>query len=419
MRRRLSPTERFVWAAGEVLPVTIALTGRIHGRTTPNLLRAALSAARRRHPLLAARIADAGPWQARLTTDGVPDPDLRVVRVPAPDHFGRTVEIVEEELQRPFDTGTGPLARFVMVDAGDSFDLVGIYHHLVADGLSMCVVLRDLLRRLADPAADMSPVLAAPADDLLPGRRVDPADLRRMARDLRGKGRPPHPGGGPLSHATWSLDAAATSALLTRCRAEGATLQAALSTAFARAVADLADFGHPAPAAIAVPADLRRLLDPSPGEAVGLYAATLLTEVDGYSQADFWEVARGVRADLHHRLRPEELVPLVRVLRLLPFLPRATVSSLLLRSEHRQSLFDVSISNMRLSAVPADYGPLRLDALYPAAHTSLSGTPLVFAVGHAGRLFFTVTSTDDGRSTKLCDRAMSHLTNAERPLSVR
>ncbi|MFE2425696.1 condensation domain-containing protein [Streptomyces sp. NPDC059373] len=417
MRRRLSPTERFVWAAGEVLPVTIALTGRIHGRTTPNLLRAALSAVRRRHPLLAARIADAGPWQARLTTDGVPDPDLRVVRVTAPDHFGRTAEIVEEELQRPFDAGTGPLARFVMVDAGDSFDLVGVYHHLVADGLSMCVVLRDLLRLLADPAADMSPVLAAPADDLLPGRRVDPADLRRMARDLRGKSRPPHPGGGPLRHAIWSLDAAATSALLARCRAEGATLQAALSTAFARALADL---GHPAaPAAIAVPADLRRLLDPSPGEAVGLYAATLLTEVDGNSPDDFWEVARSVRADLHHRLRPEELVPLVRVLRLLPFLPRAAVSSLLLRSERRQSLFDVSISNMRPSSVPADYGPLRLDALYPAAHTSLSGTPLVFVVGHDARLFFTVTSTDDGRSAKLCDRAMSHLTNAERPLSVR
>lgn len=405
MRRRLSPTERFVWAAGEVLPVNFAVTGRIRGRTSPHLLREALSAARKRHPLLATRIADPGPWQAWLTTDGVPDPELRVVKATTPDHWTRTVE---EELKRPFDTGTGPLTRFVMVDAGDSFDLVGIYHHLVADGLSACFVLRDLLRRLADPTTDMAPVHAAPADDLLPGRRANLADLRTMARNLRGMSRTPRPGG-QLTYATWSLDAPEASALLTRCRAERTTFQAALCAAFARALTDL---GHPCPASIAVPADLRRILKPSPGEAVGLYATSFLTLVDGTIEHDLWAVARSVRSDILARLRPDKLLPFVRVFRLLPFLPRKTVSSLLRRSETTQTLFDVSITTLVRQPIPLDYGPLRLHGLYCGAHTSLSGTPLVTVAGLDDRLFFGVTSTDGPHTAELCTHAMSHLRNA-------
>lgn len=401
MRRRLSPTERFMWAAGEALPVNIAVTGRIAGRTTPDLLREALSAVRQRHPLLAARIADPGRWQAWLTTDGVPDPELRVVEATTPDGWAHTVE---EELQRPFDVRTGPLTRFVMVDAGDSFDLVGIYHHLVADGLSACFVLRDLLRWLADPTTEMAPVLAAPADDLLPGRRVNPADLRTVARNLRGHGRSPRPSG-PFAYVTWSLDATETSALISRCRAERTTVQAALCAAFARALADL---GHPSPASIATAVDLRRILRPSPGESVGLYASSFLLSVDSTACEDVWAVARGLRTDIFHHLRRDHLVPAVRVLRLLPFLSRKAMSSVLRRSETKQTRFDVSISNMRLS-IPIGYGPLHLRSVYGAAHTSLSGTPLVAVIELDDQLFFGVTSTAGLHAAKLCTRAMSHL----------
>lgn len=50
MRRRLSPYERVIWAAGERLPVNIAAVARVEGRTTPERVRAAVAAVRRRHP---------------------------------------------------------------------------------------------------------------------------------------------------------------------------------------------------------------------------------------------------------------------------------------------------------------------------------------------------------------------------------
>jgi hypothetical protein len=149
---------------------------------------------------------------------------------------------------------------------------------------------------------------------------------------------------------------------------------------------------------------------------MGLYATSFLVAADGAAaRRDLWAVARDLKAAIHHRLRPEELVPLVRVFRLLPFIPRRTVSRLLLRGETQGARFDISVSNAR-APIPTDYGPLRLTALYGAAHTSLSGAPLVLVTGLDGRLFFGVTSTDGGAVSALCENAMSRLTpSSERP----
>ncbi|WP_328618983.1 MULTISPECIES: condensation domain-containing protein [unclassified Streptomyces] len=396
-RRRLSACERFVWAAGQALPVNIAFIARIQGRAEPSRLREALAAARRRHPLLAARVASAGRWRAWLTTEDVPDPELRLVRATAPDSWAR---VAEEELQRPFDTAAGPLTRFVLVDAGDSFDLISVYHHLAADASSAAIVIHDILRGPAEGPSEPA-VLPPPADALLPRPRPDLSDLRKLARSLSSPTRPAHHSG-PLTFTTWSLGEEETSIILARCRAEGTTLQAALCTAFAR------DFGRPVH--IAVAADLRRILAPAARSSVGLYATSFLQPIDT-TTPDFWTQARKVKADIHRRLTPDELGPLVRAYRLLPFIPHQAIGSLLHRSETQGARFDVSISNARLP-IPTDYGPLRLSALYGAAHTSLSGAPLVLVIGINGRLCLSVTSTDATGSQALCKRAMSHLTAA-------
>jgi hypothetical protein len=362
--------------------------------------------------MLAVRIADPGPWQAWLTTEDVPDPELRVVR--AVDSGGEPgsrastwARVVEDELGRPFDTGTGPLARFVMVDAGDSFDLVGTYHHLVADGLSAGFVLRDVLRRLADPASDVSPVLAPPADDLLPGRRASLGDLRAVARQLGG-GSPPTRPSGSLAFVAWCLGAADTSALAARCRAEHTTVHAALCVAFARALTVL---GHDGPVGIAVPADLRRILTPSPGDAVGLYATSFVMRIDAAGRRNFWDAARGARSDVNRGLRRDELLPFVRVQRLLSVVPHATMSRLLRGADTGRTLFDVSVSTIA-SPIPTDYGPLRLDGLYGGAHTNRSGVPLVIVSGFGGRLFLSISSTAGPHAAALRRQAMSVLRDA-------
>ncbi|MEU5703906.1 condensation domain-containing protein [Streptomyces aurantiacus] len=395
--RRLCAYERFVWAAGRTLPFNVAVIAQLHGRAEPRRLRAALAAVRRRHPLLAVRVAGPGRWRAWLTTENVADLELRLVKATAPDSWAR---VVEEELQRPFDTAAGPLARFVLVDAGDSFGLISVYHHLVADASSAAIVIHDILRGPAEDPSEPA-VLPPPADALLPHPRPRLSDLRKLARSLSGATRRHHHSG-PLTFTTWSLDEDETSTLLARCRTEGTTLQAALCTAFARAFAR--------PVHIAVAADLRRILASAARSAVGLYAVGFLQPI-GTATCDFWTQARDVKADIHRRLTPDELAPLVRAHRLLSFIPHQAMASLLHRSESQGARFDVSISNARLP-IPTGYGPLRLTALYGAAHTSLSGAPLVIALGIDGRLCLSITSTDATGSQALYERAMSHLTAA-------
>ncbi|MEV4927874.1 condensation domain-containing protein [Streptomyces roseoverticillatus] len=409
VRRPLSPYERAVWAAGEALPANVAAAAHVEGATTPGRLRDAVAAVRARHPLLGSRVERGGPWRAWFTTRGVPETPLRVEYPVA----GRTVaRVLEEELQRPFSTADGPLARFVIVDGGDSFDLIAAFHHLVADGHSAAVVFRDILRYLAAPGAVAPAVAAPPADGLLPGPRVRPADLVKLSRSLRlprQAGAPALPSGPAtdLTCRTWTLDEAETTALLDRCRAERTTVHAALCTAFARARR------ASGPARVAVAADLRRILAPVPEESVGLYAASFLLSVPpGRPHDDLWDGARELRERLHRRLRPEELRPLVAGFRLMP-LPDGLITRLLRRSENKGARFDVSLSNF-LTSIPDAYGDLRLTALHGAAHTSLSGAPLVILIGFGGRLFFTVTSTDPD-AAGLCERAMAHLRDAVAP----
>ncbi|MGK5547607.1 condensation domain-containing protein [Streptomyces sp. URMC 127] len=409
VRRRLSPYERAVWAAGEALPATVAVAVHVEGTTTPGRLRDAVAAVRARHPLLGARVERSGPWHAWFTTQGVPETPLRVVYPLA----GRTVaRVLEEELQRPFSTADGPLARFALVDGGDSFDLVVAFHHLVVDGHSAALVVRDVLRHLAAPGTRPPAVAAPPADGLLPGPRVSPSDLVKLSRSLHlpaQAGAPARRTGPatPLTCRTWTLDAVETTALLDRCRAERTTVHAALCTAFARARR------APGPARIAVAADLRRILVPAPRESVGLYAASFLLPVaPGRPHDGLWDAARELRERLHRRLRPEELRPLVTGFRLLP-LPHAMITGLLRRSERKGARFDVSLSNF-LTSIPGTYGDLRLTTFHGAAHTTLSGAPLVVLIGFGGRLFLSVTSTDPD-AAGLCERALDQLRAAVAP----
>ncbi|MFF5229293.1 condensation domain-containing protein [Dactylosporangium sp. NPDC000521] len=92
------------------------------------LLAKSCAAVAERHALLAVAVAerDGVTYLTRATAP--------VLRVAGPD------EPVEEEATRPFDLGAGPLVRFALFGRV----LVVTAHHLVFDGLSKEVLLRDL-----------------------------------------------------------------------------------------------------------------------------------------------------------------------------------------------------------------------------------------------------------------------------------
>ncbi|WP_431886809.1 non-ribosomal peptide synthetase [Micromonospora wenchangensis] len=115
---------------------------------------AACAATVARHPVLAARVGTDENGTPRLTPA-----DTR----PAVTSGALTDARVAEEIARPYDLRTGPLARFTLLTgaAGDHLLLVTA-HHLVFDGTSKDVLVADLAAgyaaaRSVDPARDPAP----------------------------------------------------------------------------------------------------------------------------------------------------------------------------------------------------------------------------------------------------------------------
>jgi FkbH-like protein len=118
---------------------------RLRGRTDATALARALSAIARRHEALRTVFAEAGgrPAQVVLPPRPVPLPVIDLAALP--DAESAALRLAAEEAARPFDLAVGPLLRALLlrIAPADHLLLAGV-HHIVADGGSMTVVLREL-----------------------------------------------------------------------------------------------------------------------------------------------------------------------------------------------------------------------------------------------------------------------------------
>jgi hypothetical protein len=171
---------------------------------------------------------------------------------------------------------------------------------VIADGLSMVFLFRDLLHFIDEPDAPVT-VLDVPAgsEELLPAavRRRIPRSAWRVQRarlvlaGLRAAAMgppsaPPRPS--TQHHRSWTLTRAQTEALRARCRREGASVQAAICAAFMR------DFHR-----IHTPVSLRPFLARPVGESVGVFVGSADLNVRFRPALGFWGNARR----FHRRLR--------------------------------------------------------------------------------------------------------------------
>ncbi len=307
MRRELNEIEYFNWCVGQ--PYNMAVAVRIHGDLDPDRLRGALDRAQQRHPLLRVNteIGPTGlPW---FTSDGVGAIPLAVLDSSEPEAARR---LAEAELTAPFAMDRAgsprlPLLRVSLLlprEPAEVVDLVLTAQHVIADGLSMVFLVRDLLHFMERPDAPL-PVLDAAASpaDLLPAevRRHIPTSALRfrivlwLAKAwvrLRLGRRPAAPGPLTRQHRSWELTPDQTSRLRVRCRMEGVSVQAAICTAFLGAFV-----------AIHVPVNVRPLLARPVGEAVGLFVGAAEVRLRYRAALGFWGNARRFQRRLGRALR--------------------------------------------------------------------------------------------------------------------
>ncbi|HET9168256.1 MAG TPA: AMP-binding protein [Actinospica sp.] len=141
--------------------------------------------ARRHSSLRTVFTVDDGDYGARVLPDVLPE----IVTLHGTEEDAR--RLANAELERPFDITAGSLARFVVVRmAPDDHVLAVGVHHLVFDGSSMGVLLRELgLVYAALAAGEPSPLApppAGPADVFAWARRQWPTTRKYWTEHLNG-----------------------------------------------------------------------------------------------------------------------------------------------------------------------------------------------------------------------------------------
>lgn len=307
MRREFNEIEYLNWCLGQ--PYNMVAAVRVRGGLQPDLLRAALDKAQQRHPLLGVNteVGPAGlPW---FDSAGVGPIPLTVIDQADLDH---AQTLAESELETPFAMDSAgasrlPLIRVTLLlprDSTQPADLVITVQHVIADGLSMVFLVRDLLHFMTEPGAPVA-VLDAPArpDDVLPAKvrkRIPTSPLRfRVFLGLaqayvrlrfgRQAGRP-HPQ--VQYHRSWELTVEQTNRLKERCHREAVSVQSAVCTAF------LSGFS-----AVHIPVSLRSLLARPVGESVGLFVGAAQVKMPYRDTRGFWDNARRFQHRMRRALR--------------------------------------------------------------------------------------------------------------------
>ncbi|HEY3445776.1 MAG TPA: hypothetical protein VGK67_05390 [Myxococcales bacterium] len=307
MRRELNEIEYLNWCVGQ--PYNMVVAVQIRGDLHPDRLREALAKAQRRHPLLAVNteLGPSGlPW---FDSEGVGAIPLTVVDQAEPDQAKRLLETEPTSRFAMNEPGSPrlPLLRaslFLPRDPAHPADLVFTVQHVIADGLSMVFLVRDLLHFMEEPDAPVT-VLDAPASpaDLMPPRvrRWIPKSrlLFTLALGLAKAyawlfyGRRPAPSQQGAHHQrSWELTPDQTTRLRSRCKAEGVSVQSAICTTF------LTGFSS-----IHTPVSLRSALARPVGESVGLYIGAAEVAMKYRPASSFWDNARRFHRKLRRAMR--------------------------------------------------------------------------------------------------------------------
>jgi NRPS condensation-like uncharacterized protein len=361
-----------------VSPVNFAVVADVAGPLDGERLERAAARIQALHPLLRVRLDVEGGMLARSYRFRETDapPEVRALSAEALTAEGLLHE-VEAELARPFDVSRGPLFRLGVVrSAPDRHRLVLTMHHMIADGASAAIVLRDLLLACAAPKDDAVETRSlASVGPVFPGvPRVWALWIlaRLLARGVRHRLRRPVgrnvPGlraaaagreTGMFFHAFGRRD---TDAVRAAAKAESTTVGGMLSAALARSVHRAAGIDGPAHVAVVNAVDVRGLVEPEARERVDLMMSFVVTYHRAGDGRPFFELARECAAAVKHAVARGDAVALHTLAGLLPSIEPGEAVRATIRVADRFAT-SAAITNVGRLDVPSVFGPFTIESV--------------------------------------------------------
>ncbi len=310
-----------VFAGADEGAYTVQAVLGLRGGLDRELLQRSVAALVERHANL--RVAfrqSAGGETVQVVLDGLRVPLRFVDAVGRRDAADVVAQVARAERARPFDLARRPAIRFALVQtASDAFSVVVTNHHILMDGWSLPVLLRELFAVYAagGSTAGLPPVTPFKAYLDWLARQDDERSLARWGEVL-GAGvepslvaRPGDHGGPGAAHGTSTLvlTRELTAALTARCRGLAVTTNTAVQTAWALVVAQLTGQQDVVVGATVSgrPADL-----PGVEDMVGLFINTVPVRVPLPTALPLGEALRGLQSQQSSLLEHQH-VPLPRL----------------------------------------------------------------------------------------------------------
>ncbi len=186
----LSFAQQRLWLLDQLQPGSsgyhVSAVLRLRGPVDAGAVRGALAAVVRRHEILRTvfAAADGEPAQVVLDELAVELPVIDLGGLPVDGGEAQALRLAAEQVERPFDLRVGPLLRAVLLRLAPEHHVIAlVVHHIVADGWSMAVLVRELVA--------LYPTFQAgrlPAPSPLPPLPLQYADFACWQRDyVRGE----------------------------------------------------------------------------------------------------------------------------------------------------------------------------------------------------------------------------------------
>ncbi len=427
---------KFVKSPAANVSVVATLSGPID---VPRMKRA-LVRLQEMHPMLRSRIVEDADHKAYIHLDHVPEVPLQVIKRASDRQW---YDALAKEHKRPFNQGTGPLIRFILLLSDrpkQPSELIVFCQHTICDATALANCIRDLLQLYADPTCPSAPVFPPQTLERMMPQGEAPKGLasglkRFVMKTMNQKWRK-----NPfiftrqdfldIHKAYWQqkayrfilmeLNRKETAVLTQRCRDNGVTVNSALIVAFVKAYQDI--IGPLPKDNLVIPYDLRRRSEHYKN-VFCLLISSLELSLSNVIQDDFWCSARALHDEIAKKINQKSVFGIISDMQsldgsILDTLGLATNASYMpeespnyekvrqflndkknlanvFSEKFRDALPDVIMTNLGRMDYPEEYDGIKLDKMFFTPSASETIPLQLAAVGVSGVLTLTINFIDD------------------------
>lgn len=323
--RKLNELEYLNWLVGQPSNISMAIT--IKGNLQKELLYNALEKVQKKHPILETQLdidEDGHPFLIWGNIGNIP---IQIIPRTEKNQYKK---IIEEEVRTPFKTGNQcslPLIRVKVLFSSQKFDLIITILHVIADGMSMVFLFKDILDFIIEPEKKYQiQEVVKIAENVLPAyyqKKIPTTPrkfnryfwfVKRIVKIYRFKKRlgkknnvkinlePMDYENKKFMTYNWNLTKQQSQMFIKKAKENNVTVHSALCTIF------LSDFSR-----INNPVNLRSRLAYSVGDSVGCFAGGMVIKSKFKIGKSFWKNAKNYHKKLIKNVQSDKVFSFCKI----------------------------------------------------------------------------------------------------------